>query len=193
MLDHLFSLADVNPGFDFDPHMMSSSAAGANLTWMGMDPDVSDSELDQLAVPSEDDSSSLDQDSESDTDDDASILSKLHPAMMCLSKNDDTDNTTSEREPDTADLDKEEGFADSATDLPEVVKRLREKLLAGYTSPNHPSINDPRGRSLTPSEMLSLKHYMAWVDSHGTVKAYSLHAEVLKEASGTEILTLYLV
>ena len=41
--------------------------------------------------------------------------------------------------------------------------------------------------------MLSLKHYVAWVNSHGTVKAYSLHAKVLGEASGTEILSLYLV
>ena len=189
MLDDIFSLADVNMGFD--PHM-SGSTAEANLIWMGMDPDISDSEIDQLAVPSEDDSSSLDQDSESDTDDDANIP-KLHPAMMSLSKNDDIDNITSEREPDAADLDEEEVFAGSATDLPEVVKRLQEKLLAGYTSSNHPPINDSRGRSLTPSEMLSLKHYVAWVDSRGTVKAYSLHAKVLKEASNTEILTLYSV
>ena len=195
MSDDLFHVADVNTGFD--PYMVSSSTAGVNLAWMGMDPNVSDSELDQLAVPSEDDSSSLNQDLESDTDDDKDDddnISRLHPAMMSLSKYDDTDNITSEREPDTANLEEEEEvFAGSATDLPEVVKRLREKLLAGYTPPNHPSVNDPRGRSLIPSEILSLKHYMAWVDSHGTVKAYGLHAKVLGEASGTEILSLYSV
>ena len=187
MLDDIFSLADVNMGFD--PHR-SGSTADANLIWMGMDPDISDLDIDQLAVPSEDDSSSLDQDSESDTDDDANIP-KLHPAMMSLSTNDDIDNIT-ERVPHAADLD-EEVFAGSATDLPEVVKRLQERLLASYTSSNHPPINDSRDRSLAPSEVLSLKHYVAWVDSHGTVKAYSFHAKVLKDASNTEILSLYSV
>ena len=85
MSDDLFHVADVNTCFD--PYMVSSSTAGANLAWMGMDPNVSDSELDQLAVPSEDDSSSLNQDLESDTDDDKDDddnISRLHPAMMSL-------------------------------------------------------------------------------------------------------------
>jgi hypothetical protein len=38
-----------------------------------------------------------------------------------------------------------------------------------------------------------LKHYIAWVDSHGTVKGYHLHAQVLQEAAQVEILSLYLV
>ncbi len=42
-------------------------------------------------------------------------------------------------------------------------------------------------------EELSSKHYVAWVESYGTVKAYNLHAKVLKEAMGTEILSLYMV
>ena len=46
---------------------------------------------------------------------------------------------------------------------------------------------------LTSAEELSLKHFMAWVDARGTVKAYSLHAQVLQEATNIEILSLYMV
>ena len=53
-------------------------------------------------------------------------------------------------------------------------------------------INDLRNHSLTKAEKLSLKHFIAWVDSHGTVKAYALHAKVLQEETGTEILSLYM-
>ncbi|KAI9431378.1 hypothetical protein H4582DRAFT_1782979, partial [Lactarius indigo] len=77
--------------------------------------------------------------------------------------------------------------------IPEVVRRLQTQLLSGYIPPNHPPIDDPRGRTPTPDEVLSLKHYIAWVDSRGTVKAYKLHAQVLQEATGTEILSLYMV
>ncbi|KAH9030874.1 hypothetical protein EDB83DRAFT_2168704, partial [Lactarius deliciosus] len=35
--------------------------------------------------------------------------------------------------------------------------------------------------------------YVAWVDSRGTVKGYKLHAQVLQEATGAEILSLYMV
>jgi hypothetical protein len=42
-------------------------------------------------------------------------------------------------------------------------------------------------------EVLSLKHYLAWVDSCGTVKAYGLHAKVLEEVGNVELLTLYKV
>jgi hypothetical protein len=95
-------------------------------------------------------------------------------------------------EPDSGDID-EEVFAASGADLPEVVKKLRIQLLSGYTPPNHPSINDgPRGRLLTLDEELSLKHFIAWVDSRGTVKGYTLHAKVLQQATGMEILSLYM-
>jgi hypothetical protein len=52
--------------------------------------------------------------------------------------------------------------------LPDVVARLQKQLLAGYTCPIYPPINDSRGCTLTESEELSLKLYMVWVDSHGT-------------------------
>ncbi|KAF8266293.1 hypothetical protein EI94DRAFT_1505101, partial [Lactarius quietus] len=105
----------------------------------------------------------------------------------------DTDNSSFQQESESANL-AEEVLADSAADLPEVVKRLCTQLLAGYTLPNHPSTKyDPRGRLLTESEQLSLKHFIAWVDSCGTVKGYSHHAQVLQEATKIEILSLYLV
>jgi hypothetical protein len=63
----------------------------------------------------------------------------------------------------------------------------------GYTHPIFPSPNDLRGRPLTPDEKLSLKHYIAWVDSCGTVKGYHLHAQVLQKVAQVEILSLYLV
>jgi hypothetical protein len=46
---------------------------------------------------------------------------------------------------------------------------------------------------LTPSEIFSLKHYVAWKRSNGTVLAYKLHSEVLHQATGMDILALYSV
>ena len=46
---------------------------------------------------------------------------------------------------------------------------------------------------LSSSETLSLKHYLAWSDTHDTVKAYNAHAQVLSEATQEEILSLYKV
>jgi hypothetical protein len=43
-------------------------------------------------------------------------------------------------------------------------------------------------------KILSLQHYLAWTESHGTtVKAYNAHAQVLAEATQEEILSLYKV
>jgi hypothetical protein len=164
------------------------SSTDADLTWQGMDPDVSDLELDENAV-SEACSDSVDQDSDSDEDLDSS---DLHPALAPASNVGGADNSLPDRESDSGGVD-EEASAASGADVPEVVQKLRPQLLSGYKPPNHPSINDnPRGRSLTSAEELSLKHYIAWVDSRGTVKAYKLHAEVLREATGMEIISLYM-
>ena len=152
-------------------------------TGLVMDPDISESELDEPAVPSEDDFSS---DHDSDSDD-----SEPHPAMVL---HPDNDGSLSERERDSVDLDEEEYFYASSPDLPEVVKRLQEQLQSGYKRPNHPPVNDLRDHwdSLTKAEKLSLKHFIAWVNSRGTVKAYTLHAKVLQEETCTEILSLYM-
>jgi hypothetical protein len=188
--DDFLNPADIDIGVDL--HMVSDSTASADLTWIGVDPNISDSEeLDNLSVSSESDNGScslaLDSDSDSDSD---SGKSELHPAIMALS---DHDNSPSKRESDHVNFDEEEVFAAHPAELPEVIKKLQVQLLAGYTHPNHPPIHDPRGCSLTESEELSLKHYMAWVDSHGTVKGYRLHAQVLQNATNIEILSLYLV
>ncbi|EGN95921.1 hypothetical protein SERLA73DRAFT_59851, partial [Serpula lacrymans var. lacrymans S7.3] len=46
---------------------------------------------------------------------------------------------------------------------------------------------------LTESEIHSLKHYIAWKKSNGTVKAYELHAQVSQQATQLDILSLYAV
>jgi hypothetical protein len=184
VLDELFSSVNANELANGD--ICSTAGVNPDLTWPGIEPDVSDSDLDQPAVPSEEVSDFWEQDS--DTDDDSDI--ELHPAVVPPS---DTNGSPSEREPDSVDFDENEDSAASAADLPEVVQELRHQLLSGYSSPNHPPIDDPRGRLPTPAEELSLRHYIAWVDSRGTVKAYSLHAQVLQDATGIEILSLYMV
>jgi hypothetical protein len=194
VLEDPFSSTNANT--DVDPYVPVglNSTADADLTWQGMDPNVSDSELDQDAVSNAgSQAGSLDQDTDEDFDSDEDVdSSNLHPALVPASNVGGADNSLPEREPDSGDLD-EEASAASGADVPEVVKKLRLQLLSGYKPPNHPSIDDdPRGRSLTSAEELSLKHYIAWVDSRGTVKAYKLHAEVLREATGMEIISLYM-
>ena len=196
LLDDFLNLADVNIGVDPPappaPLMaeVPDSIASADLTWVGMDPNISESEdPDKPYESSESDSSScldLDQDSDSDSDIDKS---GLHPAIKVHPDNGDIDNSLSSH----VNLDEEEVIATSPAEFPAVIKKLQAQLLAGYTHPNHPSIDDPRGRSLTESEELSLQHFMAWVDSRGTVKGYSHHAKVLQKKTKIEILSLYSV
>jgi hypothetical protein len=155
----------------------------AGPTWKGMN-NVSDSDSEELdPCPAPD--ASLDQGSESsDSDDDSDSNSDSDPdchPILELSSNVESPFL----ETDGADT-----LAPGAADLPEVIQLLQKQLLSDYTPPNHPPIIDPRGHSLTGAEVLSLKHYLAWVDSHGTVKAYSLHAKVLEEAANVEILSL---
>ena len=95
-------------------------------------------------------------------------------------------------ETDSADT-LDDTFIPGAVDLPEVVQLLWKQLLSNYRPPNHPPIIDPRGCLLTKAEVLSLKHQLAWVDSHGTVKGYSLCAKLLEEVANVELLSLYRV
>ena len=151
----------------------------ADLTWQDM-ANASDLELD-LDAASEAGCGSSDQDSDvvdvdsDDNDDDC------HPILESVSY----------ANSDSANLDEDDNFTPGIADLPEVVQKLQKQLLSHYTHPNHPPLMDPRGHLLTPDEELSLKHYIAWVDSRGTVKAYNLHAQVLQEATGLTILSLY--
>ena len=157
---------------------------------MGLREEISnsDSESEQDAV-SEPDPFFLDPavDQGFDSDDDN------HPALEPTSDADGSNNLSQEQEVDDANLDQAGTFVACPSDLPEAVWKLRKQLLAGYRPPNHPPINDPRDRLLTSSEELSLEHYVAWVESRGTVKAYDLHAQILQKYTKTEILSLYMV
>ena len=164
----------------------------ANLTWQGMDPDFSDLDLDHAMLEAGSNPSDEDFGFDEDSDDDNFNTSDYHPALKCTPNTGGANSSLSEREIDSVNLDEDAAVSDSVADLPEVIQRLRKQLLAGYTHPNHPSINDSRGRLLNPAEELSLRHYIAWVDSHGTVKGYRLHAQVLQKATGIEILSLYM-
>ena len=161
---------------------------------------ISDSESDQ---ESEAGTSPLGDDSDLEYDSgsyDEYNASTLHPCLEPTSKggshisdhgslhtqvadDDDTADAAAWPESDAADV----------APVPDIIQKLQKQLLAGYTLPHYPPINNPQAHALTESEELSLKHYITWVDSHGTVKAYGLHAQVLQEAANIEILSLYRV
>jgi hypothetical protein len=77
-------------------------------------------------------------------------------------------------------------------DLPDIIIQLQKKLLKGYTLPLS-SPEAPSQHTLSRAETLSIQHYLAWTETHGTVKAYGAHAQVLAEATQEEILSLYKV
>jgi hypothetical protein len=62
-------------------------------------------------------------------------------------------------------------------DLPSTVQELQYDLLGDYKLSKSPPSTVSGFRPLTDSETLSLKHYVAWKKSNGTVLAYKLHAE----------------
>jgi hypothetical protein len=74
--------------------------------------------------------------------------------------------------------------------LPKSLGELQEKLLQGYSPAPVPPPNIPQPQTLSQCELLTLQHYVAWKRSNGTVKAYKLHAQVLQNATGTEIIAL---
>ncbi|TFK72254.1 hypothetical protein BDN72DRAFT_763557, partial [Pluteus cervinus] len=76
--------------------------------------------------------------------------------------------------------------------VPASVLKLREELLGDYKCPKDSPQYIPM-QPLTPEEELSLKHYIAWKESNGTVKAYGLHGKVLSQATNISILSLYKV
>jgi hypothetical protein len=59
--------------------------------------------------------------------------------------------------------------------VPEIIIQLQKQLLKGYTLPPCPT-QAPEQHTLSQAEILSLQHYLAWTESHGTVKAYILPA-----------------
>ena len=201
MLDDHFDSTNAN--IDQDSFMALSFAPGADLSWLAMGLDLGlnndpDPNFDQ--APTFQAHSSLEvleEDFEPDEDPDEGDTSEVHP---CLETPEDSSLKISGQgslhigieDSDSVNLDNDSSAA-CADNLPDLVKRLQEQLLAGYIIPNHPSVDDPRAHKLSKSEEHSLRHYIAWVDSCGTVKAYNLHAEVLRDAAQIEILTLYKV
>jgi len=131
-----------------------------------------------------------DQDFDSDSDSDSDGLDRDPDCHPILEPTSNVENPLPET--DSADA-LDDAFIPGAVDLPEVVQLLQKQLLSNYRPLNHPPIIDPRGRSLTEAEVLSLKHYLAWVGSRGTVKGYGLHAKLLEEVANVELLSLYKV
>jgi hypothetical protein len=87
----------------------------------------------------------------------------------------------------------EDDTVDSEThfELPHTLQELQKNLLRGYCLPKDPPVTASGPPELTPSEEITLKHYLAWKKSNGTVLAYRAHAHVLQSATGTEILSLH--
>ena len=81
---------------------------------------------------------------------------------------------------------------ENSGNLPEIIIQLQKQLLKGYVLPPCPTLA-PAEHSLSRAEILSLQHYLAWTESHGTVKAYNAHAQVLAEATQEVILSIYKV
>jgi hypothetical protein len=110
--------------------------------------------------------------------------------------NEDEDNPVdlSERPP-ALDSASQPAAPEASIPLPEELLQLREELRKGYTCPPYPPSEDnlisSRYSNLSRSEKWSLKHYICWKKTGGTVEAYKLHATLLSEAIGAEILSLY--
>ena len=96
---------------------------------------------------------------------------------------------------DSTPYNNDDGGEDSETyfNLPSSLEELKTKLLRGYSTPAECPDTISAPKELTSSEMLSLKHYIAWKKSNGTVLAYRLHAQILQSATDVEILTLHSV
>ncbi|KIM79067.1 hypothetical protein PILCRDRAFT_34110, partial [Piloderma croceum F 1598] len=76
-------------------------------------------------------------------------------------------------------------------ELPHTLQELQKNLLRGYYLPKDPPVTASGPLELTPFEEFTLKHYLAWKKSNGTVLAYQVHAHVLHSATGIEILSLH--
>lgn len=134
-----------------------------------------------------------------DPEDDSSVMFDIPEETLLRDENlgsdlDDLDDLLD-------DLDEDHGFSDPdgleseqsshepfysgheyGRNVPNIILQLQSQLLNEYTLPPCPNM-----------QILSLQHYLAWVESHGTVKAYNAHAKVLAMVAKEEILSLYKV
>jgi len=112
-------------------------------------------------------------------------------------RQDTEEESIGDSDSDLGERDQLEQSADNDEDMyftcPQERSDLQNKLRGEYTLCVSPPGSLKPPESLTESEMLSLKHYIAWRKSNGTVLAYELHAAVLQEATGIQILPLYSV
>jgi hypothetical protein len=76
--------------------------------------------------------------------------------------------------------------------VPQCVENLRKALRGDYKAPPKPHDRFTL-EELSPCEILSLKHYIAWRKTNGTVLAYNEHRRVLESATDIEILSLHSV
>jgi hypothetical protein len=155
-----------------EPLALESDNAAQNMS--ELEADVGADEMEVGA----DVESDVGSDVESDVDSDGSLK---FPCAVVGGDNEDLNNH----------MDSEEEEDEYVMPLPTSLLSLREELLGGYKCPLTAPDMDPIQQVLTPSQELSLKHYVAWKKSNGTVQAFNLHADVLKEASGLEILSIY--
>ncbi|KAI9432914.1 hypothetical protein H4582DRAFT_2082727 [Lactarius indigo] len=133
------------PNNMMDIDLGSTDADAADPTLLGMDPNVSDSEMDQFPMLSEVGSGYVDYGSDDDDE------MNLHPGVLPPSIGDDLDSFP-ERESDGLGLGGGNDSGAHVADIPEVVRQLRVWLFSDYTPPNHPPVDDPRGHILTPDE-----------------------------------------
>ncbi|KAI0041839.1 hypothetical protein FA95DRAFT_1500900, partial [Auriscalpium vulgare] len=82
---------------------------------------------------------------------------------------------------------------DTYCKLPDTAAKLRDSLLDGYTCPPHALGDTGPSELLTSSERWSLKHWVSWKITNGTVQAYKEHGQNLQESSGANIISLYMV
>ena len=114
-----------------------------------------------------------------------------HPSTE-LELCDFSDDDDSGNEPDPPDGSTSTSASNSLSFFyPECRHQLQETLRSDYSCPPIPPHSASAPRQLTVEERLSLRHYFAWAQTNGTVKAYKAHAAVLSEATGENILSLH--
>ncbi|KAF8868876.1 hypothetical protein BD779DRAFT_1480665 [Infundibulicybe gibba] len=154
---------------DLDVHMDDNSSDLTPYPKYLLD-SANDSLMDNMSIDwgSDQLESSSDSDSDSDSDDSDGYNS--------------SDGSEYNIDPD--ELRKISEANNAFSNIPESLAALRNQLLDGYTCLKNSPDNSARLhsiRELTESEQYSLQHYIAWKKSNGTVKAYTLHAQVLQE------------
>jgi Transposase family tnp2 len=143
----------------------------------------------------ESDSDSILSDNDSEFSEHSGILSFPEVAEADEGDKDEEEEEMDEGDEEEEEMDEsDEDEVQALEPLLASVRSLQKTLLGSYQCPSNPDAEERYGRplTLTRCQELSLKHFIAWRKSNGTVAAYYLHAAVLKEASGEDILSLHL-